>query len=260
MKIEHIKKKGKNKYEILLGNNERVDIYDTVMLKYQIILKKELSNELLDTIKVENKKAQVLEKTLQYMNRKRRNEKEIRNYLKEFDVDNEEEIITYFKKQGFFDTDSYIGAYIHDRFMFSNDGPIKIKKELLEQGFEESKVNTEIEQIDAFEIKQKLSKLVMKKRNTNHKYSEGSWKQRVMYQMVQLGYHKWLVEEILDGILIDHESILENDARKLFQKYQKKRDPQELRLFLKQKLYQKQYPIDDINQVLEKVYKEKDLL
>lgn len=260
MKIEHIKKKGKNKYEILLENNQRINTYDTVILKYQIILKKELSEELLETIKEETKQAQVLEKTLQYMNRKRRSEKEVRAYLKEFDLDNEEEIINYLKGQGFFDVDSYIEAYIHDRFIFSNDGPNKIKKELLEQGFDESRVNDQIEQIDAFEIKQKLSKLIIKKMNTNHKYSEGYWKQKVLYHLVQLGYHKCLVEEILEGLSINHESILENDARKLFQRYQGKKPPLELRLFLKQKLYQKQYPIDDINQVLEKIYKEKDLL
>ena len=49
MKIIHIRKTGKNKYEIELSN-KKIKTYDTIILKYQLLLKKDITEELLQTI------------------------------------------------------------------------------------------------------------------------------------------------------------------------------------------------------------------
>lgn len=253
MKIEHIRKIGKNKYEIVL-ENEKIKTYDTVMLKYQIALKKELNDELLLKIKEETKKAEIYDKVIVFLNRKLRSEKETREYLKKEGI--EEEVIENLKSQGYFDQDTYIEAYIHDRFCFSSDGPNKIKEELLKQDFDREKVIIALENIEEQKVKEKLEKLIAKKINAYHKYSEKYGKQKILESMQQLGYKKELIESILENYHIDHSSILEEEARKLYQKYRFKKSGKELVLFLKQKLYQKQYPMEDINEVLDKIGKE----
>lgn len=255
MKIKHIKKTGKNKYEIEL-EAEKIKTYDTVMLKYQIALKKELSEELMKEIKEETKKAEVYNKVIVFLNRKLRSEKEVREFLKKQGVEEQEELIEGLRNQGLFHEDAYIEAYIHDRFSFSPDGPNKIKEELLKQGFSLIKVEEGLSRFEEKEVRQKLSKLVYKKMNSNHKYSEKYCKQKVLESMQQLGYSKEMIESLLAEFTVDHSEILEVEAKKLYQKYRMKKNEKELILFLKQKLYQKQYPIDDINIVLEKIMEE----
>lgn len=255
MKIEHIKKVGKNKYEITL-ENEKIKTYDTVMLKYQIALKKELSDQMIEEIKEETKIAEIYDKTIVFLNKKLRSEKEVREFLKKQGVEQQEELIEKLRNQGFFHEGAYIEAYIHDRFSFSPDGPNKIKENLLKQDFDYEEVGKALAKIDEKEIRQKLSKLVNKKMSSNHKHSEKYCKQKVLESMQQLGYSKEMIESILSEYNVDHSEILEAEARKLYQKYMARKNEKELIFFLKQKLYQKQYPMDDINIVLEKIMEE----
>lgn len=257
MKIKYIKKVGKNKYEILLEQNKKIKVYDTVMLKYQISLKKEISEELLEKINEENQKSEIYEKTLQFMNKKMRSEKEVRMYLKKANVD-EEEIIGRLHKQGLFDSNAYIEAYIHDRFAFSNDGPNKIKEELLKQDFDCEQVETYISSLEDSFVYEKLSKLIEKKMGSNRKHSEKYHKQKVLDLMIQLGYSKDMIEEIVSHFDFNDNEILENEARKLYQKYKDKKKGKELFLTVKQKLYQKQYSQEKINEVLDKIQCKED--
>ncbi|MCI9234100.1 MAG: hypothetical protein HFH08_05880 [Bacilli bacterium] len=255
MKIILIKKIGKNRYEILL-ENEKIKTYDTVMLKYQIALKKELSEELVEQIKEETEKAEIYEKVIQFLNKKLRSEKEVRDFLKKQEVEEVEELIERLKSQGFFHEDIYIEAYIHDRFSFTIDGPNKIREDLLKQNFPFEKVEKAIQKIDKKEVKNKLSKFIDKKMNLNHKYSEKYCKQKILEQAQLLGYSKELIESILEEYKLDHSVILEQEARKLYQRYSTKKSGKELIFFLKQKLYQKQYPMEDIYNILEKLSRE----
>lgn len=255
MKIEYIKKIGKNKYEIGL-ESEKIKTYDTVMLKYQIALKKELSDQMIEEIKEETEAAEIYDKAITFLNKKLRSEKEVKEYLKKQGIEEVEDLIEKLKAQGFFREETYIEAYIHDRFSFSSEGPNKIREDLLKQDFNPVKVENGLVQIDEEEIRQKLSKLVNKKMNLNHKYSEKYCKQKVLESMQQLGYSKEMIESILEEYNIDHSEILEAEAKKLYQKYRTKKSEKELMFFLKQKLYQKQYPMDDINVVLEKIIEE----
>lgn len=252
MKIEHIKKIGKNKYEIEL-ENEKIRTYDTVMLKYQIALKKELSEQMIEEIKEETKTAEIYDKTITFLNKKLRSEKEVREFLKKQGIEETEYFIEKLRGQGFLNEDTYMEAYIHDRFSFSAEGPNKIKEDLLKQDFSLERVENGLAKISETEIREKLSKLINKKMNLNHRYSEKYCKQKVLDSMQQFGYAKEMIENILEKYNIDHSEILEQEARKLYEKYKTKKSGKELMFTLKQKLYQKQYPITDINSILEKI-------
>lgn len=253
MKIEHIKKIGKNKYEIRLEQNKKVQTYDTVMLKYQIALKKELSEELLEKIEEETKASLAYEKVLQFMNRKLRSEKEVRVFLSKLHGNNDEEIIERLRNQGLFDSNAYIEAYIHDRLVFSNDGPNKIKGELLKQEFDGERVEQCVSLVEDSLVYEKLSKLIEKKMNSNHRYSEKCYKYKILESMLQLGYSKYMIEDILSNFKVSDNDILEKEAQKLYQKYKGKKTGKDLFLTVKQKLYQKQYSLEQINEALERI-------
>lgn len=257
MKIIHIRKTGKNKYEIELSN-KKIKTYDTIILKYQLLLKKDITEELLQTIEEESKGAEIYDKTLQFIGRKLRSKKEVIDFLNKQEVCLEEQtnIINRLNEQGLFNEKAYIEAYIHDRINFSNDGPNKIKEELLKTEFELDLILAELERIDKNVVEEKLKKLISKKLNSNHKYSQNYLKQKITEQMTMLGFSKEMVNRQLEKEEVNHTDILEHEARKLYQKYKNKKSGNELYLFLKQKLYQKRYPLDEISLVLDNILSE----
>ncbi|MCI8446403.1 MAG: hypothetical protein HFH31_02785, partial [Bacilli bacterium] len=130
------------------------------------------------------------------------------------------------------------------------------KEELLKNEFELDLILAELERIDKNVVEEKLKKLISKKLNSNHKYSQNYLKQKITEQMTMLGFSKEMVNRQLEKEEVNHTDILEHEARKLYQKYKNKKSGNELYLFLKQKLYQKRYPLDEISLVLDNILSE----
>ena len=68
MKIKSYKKKKSNIYEITLSNNDKISLYDDVILKYELLLKKEINKQLLDEIISFNSNLESYNIALKYLN------------------------------------------------------------------------------------------------------------------------------------------------------------------------------------------------
>ena len=130
MKIKKYIKTGSNKYKIVLENDESIILYEDVILKYELLLKKEISD--LDELLKYNSKFELYDKALGFISKKLRSEVEIRKYLSKYttnesDIDN---IINKLYENNFLNNKLYIKSYINDKFYLSLEGPIKIKNDL----------------------------------------------------------------------------------------------------------------------------------
>ena len=67
MKIIKYTKKSANKYNILLENQESVSLYSDLILKYNLLILKEIDNNTLEAIKKDNLKLEHDYKTLKYL-------------------------------------------------------------------------------------------------------------------------------------------------------------------------------------------------
>lgn len=250
MKIMKIQKKN-NKYKIILEDNNIIETYDEVIIKENILYKKEITVELKDKIEKENKNYEIYNNILKYIKTKLRSEYEIREYIKKNEIDKitEENLINKLKDSKLIDDKTYTYAYIHDRMKFSNDGPYKIKKELLKNKIEENIIVEELNKIDKEEIYEKLKKQILKKLSANTKYSNNMIKQKLINYFVLQGYEKQMIIEILENNLISNTNILKKEYDKLYNKYKNKYDEYELKRVIKQKLYQKGFSIDEINNI-----------
>ena len=72
-----------------------------------------------------------------------RSKKEIKDYLKrkEYDDIDIKNTISRLEKNNLINNKEYARAYIIDRINLSNDGPNKIKKDLIHEGIEEEIIN-----------------------------------------------------------------------------------------------------------------------
>lgn len=249
MKIINIKKQN-NKYKIRLDENITIETYDDIILKYNILYKKEIDENLKEKIEEENKFYETYNEIVKLINKKLRSEKEIKEIMNKKEIKNQEGLLTKLKNTNLINDELYAKAYIHDKISFSNDGINKIKKDLINQEIDENIIENEINKIDLEEQKQKLEKLIMKKLKANTKYSDKIMKQKITNYFINLGYDKEDINEILNAITTDNDEIIKKEYNKLINKYKTKYDEEKLKYIIKQKLYQKGFNIEEINNLI----------
>lgn len=240
MKIIKYIKISNNRYKIILENKETIILYENVILKYELLLKKEISN--IEEILKFNQKYTLYDKCLSYINKKNRSEQEVRTYLKKYTTNFEdiEDIILKLKKNNFLNTSLYIKNYIHDKIYLGFDGPLKIKKDLLNLGFLEDDILLEIKVLDDNLIFDRITKYINKHLKINKK-SIYAFKNKMLFNLLNLGYLREDIFNCLNNISFDDTSLKQTEYEKLKQKYSKKYKGFELEQIIKKKLYEKGY-------------------
>lgn len=245
MKIKEYKKLKANIYEITLDNDEVISLYDDIILKHELLINKELTSNRLTEIIKENDNLESYYKALKYISRKMRSSLEVEKYLaKDYNVEIINNTINKLIKDKYIDDQKYSVSYINDQFNLTNNGPIKIKNNLLKLGIKEEDIN-----IDK-DFTNKIISLIEKKIRYNHKLSTNALKTNIINYLINLGYSKDMFIDKLDIIKSNDSSLIEKDYDKLFNKYQNKYDNSKLKLTIKNKLYQKGYEINLINDII----------
>lgn len=241
-------KKIRNKYKVYLDDNSTLDLYEKVILDNDLLLKKDIDSKLLEKIKEENNKEDIYEKSLNYINIKMRSTNELKRYLtkNKFNSVDIEKVIERLKDNRLLNDELYIRAFISDKFNLTNDGPNKIKYNLLNEKLDKSLVQKYISEIDLDEIKEKLEKLIDKKIKTIKNCSGYILKQKVSSYFINLGYSKEMIDEILESKEFNNDNIGIKEYTRLYNKYSKKYSGYELDNVLRQKLYTKGFNYDEI--------------
>lgn len=255
MKIIKFKLKKNNIYEIIFDNKLKLDLYDDVIIKYNLLSKKEIDNNEFDNIVKDNFELSAYYKSLKYINIRMRSRQEIINYLKKLLFEDYviNEIVARLDKEGYLNSKIYIEAYINDQINLTNNGPYKILNSLIYLGFNENEISKYLSEIDNDIWTDKLKKLIYKKIKINKNKSTRNILNKLNYELVNLGYDKQDINNILQNLEIDDNDTFIKEADKLKEKLSMKYSGKELKLYLKNKLYTKGFDLDKINSYLENV-------
>jgi len=251
MKINKFKKLSNNKYKIFF-DNESLIVYEDVIIKYNLLYKKEIDNDLLLEINKDNYKASIYDTALKYIGVRMRSEKEIREYLskKNYDEKDIKEVMNKLKYQGLLDDVSFSKSYINDKLYLTNSGPNKIKMELEKLGVSEDVINDSANNIDKKMVLEKLEKIINKEVRLNAKLPISKLNNKIINRCMSLGYNYEDIIEILSNVDVTSKSDINKDYEKLYKKYSLKYDDYKLKSYIKSKLYQKGYNLDEINRVV----------
>ena len=225
MIIKKYTKMKSNKYKVLFDDIE-VKLYDDVIIKYQLLRKKEITDEEFQEITEYNDRLEAYYKALKYISNKLRTEKEVFNYLdKVYSKSVIRETIERLKQDGYLNKEVYLKSYLADQINLSNNGPEKIKKDLVKLGFTDEEFRERIDDIKDEVWLNKIEYIVKKKINTNHSYGTYKLREKILYDLCNMGYYKWMVEEIINGLDLSTDSkIIEKEYRKIYNKLSKKYD------------------------------------
>ena len=219
MKINKLKKIGKNKYRVYFNNTDLV-LYEDIILKYELLLKSDIDEELIDKIIEDNRNYEAYDMALSYIEVKMRTRKEIYKYLtnKGFGQSLTNETLDKIEELGLLDKKAYIRAYINDKVNLSNDGPYKIKSSLMDLDFDENDIDDYLYTIDNDIWSEKLDKLINKKKTIMKSKSYYMFINKMKNDLYNMGYDKEMIDEKL--VSIEYESdALDKDLEKAKKKY-----------------------------------------
>ena len=253
MKILKYKKVKGNEYKIIT-NKEEYKLYDDIIIKYELLLKKEISEKEFEKVIEENNLLKSYYVALKAINIKMRTEKELENILKKKSYQ-EKEIkyaIARLQKEGYINHKAYIEAYIHDMLAMNVIGEQKILNDLLNLGFNEQEVLPYLKKIDIEIYLEKIKKYIDKKAKINKK-SINEFKRKVLQELINKGFYKNDILEYLNNMELKENDIeLEKIVAKTYNKYIKKYDLYTTKNKIKQYLYSKGYTNIDIDKYIEK--------
>ncbi len=243
MKIEKFTKLNNGMYKLKLEDDSLIKVHEEVILKNDLLLTKEISDEDVKNIDKLNNNYNAYDIAVKYISTKYRSCYEVFSYLEKKEIDKViiHEVIEKLKKQRYLDDSVYAKAFVNDRIKFSNNGPFKIKRELDERKISSLIIDDVLSIFDYSLEKEKLDKLVPKYVKTIRNKSYTMMKSKVLDYFSNLGYSKNLVIDILNNVDYDDSSAREKEYNKLYKKYSKKYSGSELEYKIKQSMYKNGY-------------------
>ena len=240
--------KGKNgMYTVTLEDTTKLTIHEDLILKYNILISKNITDELKNKILEENKKYEIYEIALSYINKKLRSSKELKKYLikKEYPAELIDQVIELLYNQGYLNDKVYSTSLVHDRIILSMDGPNKIKKELSDNGIDNNTIEEVIEEYTKDIELERIEKIVNKQIKLNKNKGSNLLKKKINMYLINLGYNYDSINTILNSVKISDNDLYKKEYDKLYNTLSKKYSGKELEYKLKQKLYQKGFNISD---------------
>ena len=190
----------KNKYNVYLSNGEVLNLQEQVITENEIMLKKEMSQELYNKLVRDNKIYELMEMAVKYISVRLRSIKEVKDYLlKKGGSNNEvEDAVQKLIESGYLDDDRFTKAFIKDKLKFTTIGDYKIKMQLNKLGVSTSIIEDNMNKIDEHIIEEKIKKIIEKDKKTNKKYSGQILKNKIYNHLLNQGYSQEKVITIIN--------------------------------------------------------------
>ncbi|MDD3187092.1 MAG: RecX family transcriptional regulator [Bacilli bacterium] len=254
MKIDKIKKLPSGKYKIMLDNNSSIVTYDDVLIKNRLLFDKSIDSKKYEVINTDTNYYNIYNKIIKMISNRMRSVKQITDYLisTELSKVEQDEILSKLKDIGLLDDVRFAKAYVSDRLYLSNNGPDKIKSELLDLGISMDIVLNELSKIDSNILYDKLKRIISNKVKNNHKHSNYMLKQKLLISLVNNGFSRDMIIDVFESYVDNSSDIINSEFSKLYNKLSRKFEGNDLYRKIKEKLFQKGFDSASINGVIEK--------
>lgn len=230
------------RYKIELDSGSDLLLYEEVILKYELLIHKDIDNKLLDKINCYNLEWDVYYVALKSLKSRFKSIKEIRDFLikKEYPIDLIDKAINKLLSQKYLDDRSFSKSYINNQIITTSKGPRKISKELISKGVSKDIIDEEIVCFDENEQILKVNKIANRLLKSNRTRGGMVLKKKITNDLINLGYDISVINKVLDTFdFNDNLDIAKREYDKLYRKLSRKYSGKELDFKIKEKLYQK---------------------
>lgn len=242
MKIIKYKKTTKGKYKIYLDDGRELLLYEDAILKFELLLKKEILEKDLMEVELFNQECDVYHVALTSINNRFKSVYDTREFLikKEYPLEMIDRAIEKLEKQGYLNDRSFVKSYINNQIVSTNKGPYKIKRELSEHRVDSNIVDEELVIFDEDSQLEKVRKVATRFYNSNRNRGGAVLKKKIVNDLVNLGYDNSIISKVIEEFdFSNNKDIAAREYEKLYKKLSRKYEGKELEYKIKEKLYQK---------------------
>ena len=210
MKIEKYELTKKNIYNVYLSNGEVLELNGKVITDNELLIKKDIDNELYDKLKRDNTICILVNTSVKYIDRRLRSINELRDYLKNKEEDTIiiEEVIDKLINYKYLDDDRFTKAFSASSRRSSGWSAARLCRrastnslsfELKRLGVNEEIIYNNISNIDDNIYYERINKIIDKDISINKKYSGIKLKNKIYNHLLTLGYSKEKVISIINN-------------------------------------------------------------
>ena len=242
MKVIKYKKMANSRYKVYLEDNHELLLYEDVILKYNLLIRKDIDEKLIIEMDKYNQECDVYYVALNSIKNRFRSTYELKGILlkKEYPIDLVDRAIDKLTKQGYLNDRSYCKSFINNQMITTNNGPFKIIRELNEKKVDSNIIDEEIEVFSEEEQIHRIKKLIEKGIKTNHSRGGVVLKQKIYNDLKNLGYDISLINSVISSYEFEsNKDIAKKEYDKLYKKYSRKYTGDELKYKIREKMYLK---------------------
>ena len=240
LRITKYKKSTNGKYKVYLEDGRELSLYEETILKFELLLKKEVTD--IPKINEYNLEWDVYYVALKSIKSRFKSVHDTREFLvkKEYPIELIDKAIERLVKQGYLNDDSFTKGFINSQIVTTSNGPYKIRRELSDKGISSKIIDDNIDVFDDRLQIERINKLASKMLRSNRTRGGSVLRKKITTDLVNLGYDAELIYKVLTNFSFnDTKEIAEREYNKLYKKYSKKYEGEELNYRIKQAMYQK---------------------
>ena len=248
MKIIKYKKGSKGRYKVYVEDGREFLFYEEVILKYDLLIKKEIDSDLLIEMDQYNQEWDVYYTALHLINTRLRSVYELKELLisKEYPLELVIKAIEKLKKQGYVNDLSYAKSYVNHYLISSNKGPYKIAKELRNKNIPEEMIEEALSLYSDDEQIERIHKIIDKGIKVNHSRGGIVLKQKIYQDLKELGYDISLINQVISTYSFPVPlNLVKKEYDKLYRSLSRKYKGEELERKIQEKLYAKGLKYDE---------------
>lgn len=242
MKIVKYRKGAKGIYKVELDDGRVLSLYEDVILKFELLLKKEILESDLENINNYNMECDVYYVALNNIKARFKSIHDLRVFLekKEYPEEMIGMAIDKLVKQGYLNDRSFARSYINNQIITTSKGPLKIERELLDKRVDIGVIKEEMSVFDDKTQAEKIVKLINKFLKSNRTRGGVILKQKIYNDLKNLGYDGTIINRIIDTYSFENDiDIAKREYEKLYRRLSRKYGGVELKRKIREKLYQK---------------------
>lgn len=242
LKIIKYKKTTKGRYKVLLDDNRELLLYEDVILKYDLLIKKELSEDEIFEAEKYNQECDVYYVGLNSINSRFKSVLELRQFLKKKEYPDEliNKAIDKLLKQGYLNDRSFCKSYINNQIITTTKGPYKIRRELRDKGIDDNIIEDEIVVFDLDLEEEKITKLANRMIKSNRTRGGSVLRKKITTDLTNMGYSTDVIYKVLSTLDFSNDKdMIKREYDKLYKRLSRKYSDKELEYKIKEALYKK---------------------
>lgn len=252
-------KRDSERYNIFVDEQYAFSVHESVLVKFGLTKGMELDDWETDEIVYADQIEKAFNRALHFLSFRMRSEMEVKKKLLEQDYGEAVvlEAIVKLKRLGFLNDEDFSEALVRTEKNSSLKGPRAIQQSLYKKGIPkelQAQAMQEYTEEDQLANAQKLADKVIR---SNGKLPPSQVKQKIQSTLSRKGFSFEQINEVLSNSVIERDEdewsdITSSFGEKAWRRYQSKYDGPELVRRVKQSMYQKGIPLEQIDQFIER--------